>query len=106
MSAKVEDPIIKDIFTTLTPGKAKALGRKIELRKDWEYIKVGVMKTILIDKFLKNPELATLLRSTSKSTYLEETNDWGDSFWGFDIIKWEGENMLGKLLMEVRTFIS
>ena len=34
--------------------------------------------------------------------YLEETNDWGDQFWGVD---GTGLNMLGHTLMFVRDFV-
>ena len=43
-----------------TPGQAKRLGRKTELRKDWESIKIEVMRNALIKKFAI-PELRAKL---------------------------------------------
>lgn len=34
--------------------------------------------------------------------YIQEGNYWGDTFWGVDLKKREGENNLGKLVMEIR----
>ena len=37
---------------------------------------------------------------------LVEGNTWGDSYWGYDLEKNEGKNILGKLLMQVRKDLS
>ncbi len=101
MSAKTLEPSVKDLFVDLNPNKAKALGRSIVLRPNWDEIRISVMKQILLDKFTRNLELKSLLLDT-KDKYLSEHNNWGDAFWGFDVIKNKGENNLGKVLMEVR----
>lgn len=31
-----------------------------------------------------------------------ENNNWGDQFWGFDVVENKGENHLGKILMHIR----
>lgn len=81
-----------------SPGHAKKLGRRVKLREDWEEVKVGLMRTLLQRKF-EVPELAYLLICT-KDEELVEGNTWGDRYWGQ--VDGVGENMLGKLLMEVR----
>lgn len=95
---------IGDKFTILfasSPGKAKRLGRKCELRSDWEDIKVREMKSVLIYKF-SFPFFREKLLSTGNSL-LEEGNNWDDTFWGIcPPNSGSGENMLGKLLMEIR----
>lgn len=83
-----------------TPGKAKRMGRKVELREDWEQIKDSVMLFAIRQKF-KDPDLAQKLLAT-KDTELIEGNHWGDTYWGVDVNK-GGENHLGKILMQVRT---
>ena len=88
----------KKIAAAPTPGKAKRLGRTIELRKDWEEIKVAVMKFGLAQKF-RIPELREKLLATGNEELIEG-NWWGDRFWG--VCDGVGENYLGKLLMEVR----
>lgn len=86
-----------------SPGMAKHRGRRIQIRDDWESVRLNIMLDGLIAKFEQNPGLGERLAKTSPG-YLEETNNWGDTFWGVD--SGEGENNLGKLLMFVReTFI-
>lgn len=85
-----------------SPGEAKRMGRRIKIRPDWESVKVEVMRTILIDKFRRNKDLARLLIET-EDAHLEEGNTWGDTTWG--TVKGKGKNLLGKLLMEVRDLL-
>ncbi len=83
-----------------TPGIAKAMGRKVKLRDDWDEIRINVMASLLFTKFLK-PDLRTALLKTY-NTELIEGNTWGDQFWG--VCDGRGENHLGKTLMKVRTY--
>lgn len=41
-----------------TPGQAKRNGRKVNLRPDWEDVKVPIMYELLLLKFTTHPELA------------------------------------------------
>lgn len=82
-----------------TPGKAKRAGKSVELRSDWESIKIGVMREILQLKFA-DKKLAQQLLDTGDEE-LVEGNTWGDKFWG--VCDGEGQNYLGLLLMDVRT---
>lgn len=89
-----------------TPGLAKRAGRRIEIRKDWEDVKLSVMEKILRTKFNSSWKatdeqrtLAKKLRETGSRT-LVEGNTWGDTFWG--VCNGKGENHLGRLLMNVR----
>lgn len=88
----------KQISLMETAGKVKRMGRTLNIRSDWDHIKLPVMFGLLRLKFQK-PELKLLLVSTGDS-HLEEGNWWGDTFWG--VCKGVGENNLGKLLMRVR----
>lgn len=47
-----------------TPGKAKRLGRKVEIRSDWEEVKDQVMYEIILNKF-KNKEMKAKLLATN-----------------------------------------
>jgi ribA/ribD-fused uncharacterized protein len=87
-------------FANLEPGKAKRLGKKVLLRKDWEDIKDTQMYEIVKAKFLQNPHLRDRLLVTGDA-YLEEGNVWNDTYWG--TYKGIGENKLGKILMGIRT---
>lgn len=79
----------------------KALGKTLELRPDWEDIKLDVMKEGLRQKFLNNFRLKRLLLKTG-DLYLQEGNLWGDKFWGICLKTGNGKNHLGRLLMELR----
>lgn len=89
----------KVILACKSPGTAKRAGRLIKIRSDWEKVKVGLMKDFLTQKF-SNVDLALLLLKTEQ-LYLEETNAWGDTFWG--VCNGKGKNILGNLLMDIRT---
>lgn len=84
-----------------SPGEAKKYGKTVALREDWEYVKNDVMYSVLMAKFSSDGELKRKLLDTGDEE-LVEGNTWGDSYWGFDLEKNEGKNILGKLLMQVR----
>lgn len=78
-----------------------------ELLQRWEELKLGIMEKLLLQKFDErvHQEMYQKLQET-KGRVLEETNYWGDKFWGVhktDVCEpGVGENNLGKLLMKVR----
>lgn len=80
------------------PAKAKKIGRQVNLRKDWEDIKLQVMEKALRLKF-QNPDLCEKLIATGDEE-LVEGNPWGDRYWG--VCNGSGKNKLGKLLMKIR----
>lgn len=81
-----------------TAGQSKKLGRKLKMRSNWDKIKRGIMKDILRLKFAL-PGLKLTLLATGDA-YLEETNWWGDTYWG--VCNGVGKNNLGKVIMEIR----
>lgn len=83
-----------------TPSEAKKLGRIYELREDWEQIKDNIMRYALYRKFENYPLRAQLLETGDEE--LVEGNTWGDKIWGVDLNTGEGENRLGKMLMDLR----
>ncbi|MBO7210495.1 MAG: NADAR family protein [Methanobrevibacter sp.] len=82
-----------------TPGKAKRAGRKVDLRNDWEDVKLNIMDELLKQKF-SNPAMAEKLLET-KNEFLVEGNNWNDTFWG--VCDRKGENHLGVILMKLRS---
>lgn len=102
MAAKTLDLTARKQFLNIEPHEAKKLGRQIELRPDWHEVKEDIMTLIVFQKFNTNLELQKLLLDTGDA-YLEETNHWGDKIWGCDE-NGEGMNLLGHLLMNIRTF--
>lgn len=81
-----------------SPAGAKRRGKAVELRPDWESIKVDIMRSLLVQKFGTEPLKSKLLKTGSAK--LIEGNWWGDRFWG--VCEGKGENHLGRLLMEIR----
>lgn len=91
------------IAAMMNPAHAKRAGRYLELRPNWEQIKVPIMREILEIKFA-DPILRKKLLDTGDE-FLIEGNTWGDKFWGAVLNKsgeWQGQNWLGKLLMQIR----
>ena len=84
----------------VSSGKVKRASRKIDIRLDWEDIKISVMKNLLIQKFSDERFRSLLL--TTGITYIIEGNTWSDKFWGVDLRSGEGRNILGNLIMEIR----
>jgi len=80
------------------PGQAKRYGRKLKVRDDWEKVKLAVMEDLLRQKFA-HPDLRQKLLDTGDA-YLEESNTWGDRWWG--VCDGKGQNHLGRLLMKIR----
>ncbi len=92
----------KNIAVCRSAADAKRIGRYVALRTNWDSIKVQVMLDLLRSKF-KSLKLKQKLIDTSDSLIVEG-NTWNDTFWGqCDGV---GKNMLGKLLMQVRSEIN
>ena len=100
-AAKTDSPRwAQAILSAPSPREAKKLGRRCPMRPTWEEEKVMVMRTLLRVKFMPGTPLARRLKRT-RSRYLIEGNWWGDTFWG--VCRGEGQNMLGLMLMDVRS---
>ena len=101
-AAKCVDRNEREKFVSLSPGQAKKLGRKVDLREDWETVKIDVMRDVLKSKFSLNSELREKLIATG-DVELIEGNHWNDRFWG--VCRGKGQNHLGKLLMKLREIL-
>ena len=98
-AAKTHDPNERmKIANVDSPGRAKKLGRKLKLRRDWGSVRIGIMAAILRIKF-ENADLRKRLLNTDDAELIEG-NNWHDTFWG--VCDGVGENNLGKLLMKIR----
>lgn len=122
-AAKTENEKAReDIRNAATPGQAKRLGRLCVLRDGWNEMRVEVMRALLKQKFGlhsgcvmafdgtchecrcgvdiqdREPYKSALL--ATGDAQLIEGNTWNDTFWG--VCRGEGENHLGKLLMNIR----
>lgn len=93
-----------EIANLPSPGAAKRVGRKIDLRPDWEEVKEKVMEDCLRMKFAGSTELTLKLVAT-EGHFLIEGTTWHDQCWGICTCEkcgGNGENRLGKLLMKIR----
>jgi ribA/ribD-fused uncharacterized protein len=98
-AAKTTDHKIREIIRKANgPNEAKKLGQGVINRDDWFDIRLNVMRKLIKEKF-SNPFLTHRLLATGDSQ-LVLVNKWNDKFWG--VCRGEGENWLGKILMEVR----
>lgn len=101
-AAKTLCPDMKEkIRLASSPVETKRLGKKLELRPDWDDIKIKVMTSIVYEKFKQSSYLTRRLLATGTRD-LQERNSWGDIFWGMNLEGTEGLNHLGKILMAVR----
>ena len=88
-------------FVCLSAAEAKQRGGEVNLRPDWENVKMELMGEIVRAKFIQNSDLARLLLATGDKKLLEG-NTWHDTFWGVELDTHQGENHLGKILMKIR----
>lgn len=93
---------VEAIRRAKSPMIAARLGRsrKKKLRSDWESVKDDVMRRAVRAKFEQHDELRAILVETGDATLVEHTTN--DSYWG-DGGDGSGRNMLGRILMEVRS---
>lgn len=92
-----------EIQSCPTSGQVKAFGRTLQVRPDWDRIKLGVMKDLVTQKF-QHPDLLEMLMDTYPQ-YIVEGNVWHDNFWGSCMCNNcgdKGKNNLGKILMHIR----
>ena len=89
---------IREMKSPMVAARA-GRSRKRPLRKDWESVKLDVMRRAVLAKFTQHKDLGVLLLETGDRKIIEHTAN--DSYWG-DGGNGTGKNMLGIILMEVR----
>ena len=91
----------EEVRRAKTPMLAARIGRdrKKKLRRDWESIKDNVMREAVMAKFTQHDAVRELLLATGQAKIVEHTAN--DAYWG-DGGDGSGQNMLGRILMEVR----
>lgn len=103
---KFQDAVHKHLANTMDPLQAKRYAKEQGANYPDRDMAVATMEYLLLQKFNKsqNPSLAKRLKDTGNA-FLIEGNVWNDSFWGYDITKGVGRNMLGALIMRVRSIL-
>lgn len=91
----------REVREARTPMIAARMGRDRSrpLRRDWESVKVSVMRDAVRAKFEQNADLREALLATGDAELVESTES--DDFWG-DGGDGSGRNELGRILMAVR----
>ena len=92
----------EEIRLAKTPMLAAEMGRerKRPLRPNWERAKDDVMRRAVLAKFKAHADIRAQLLSTGDSVLIEKTTS--DTYWGCGSAG-TGRNMLGQILMEIRT---
>lgn len=104
--------VAEKILQANSPNECKKLGRSRDIpfdEKVWDKNKLRIFKEILLDKF-KDPKLLAQMKSTGKRKFVEASPY--DKIWGvgmrsdnpdiLDESKWKGQNLLGKVLDDVK----
>lgn len=81
-----------------TANKVKMLSKRINPSESWINKRCKVMKDILVEKFKQVEKFRSALLATGNKPL---AHDVVDLFWGTGK-NFKGQNMFGKLLMEVR----
>ena len=107
--------IAEQILNTSNVGKIKALGRSVKNYEDiiWNGMRQIIVYEGLIEKFQQNDDLKEKLLATQSDILAECAVQ--DKIWGiglsmkderrFHLNKWQGQNLLGFSLMQVRTVL-
>ena len=104
------------ILRATTPRECKDLGKLVTPfdSKTWDAVKYEIVKTANRAKYDQNQDLKDRLIKTGKAIMAEASP--GDFIWGIGMTankasstnpsKWPGQNLLGKILMELRSEFS
>ena len=100
------------ILRSTKPWECKALGKQVTPfdPKTWDALKYAIVKTANRAKYEQNPDLRAKLLGTGNAMIAEASPK--DLVWGIgldaatasktDPAKWPGQNLLGRILMELR----
>jgi hypothetical protein len=97
---KTDSAVERDnIWVAETPRIARDLGQTVQMRSDWDVIRIDVMYECVLAKFLQHKNIRDQLMATGDEILIEDSPV--DSFWGCGS-DGTGKNMLGQVLMRVR----
>lgn len=93
--------IAENILHAESPWRVKHISdkNKSKVKKNWEEIKVAMMKEIVIAKYSQHKDVQDKLMMTGTKIIVE--NSPTDNFWGIGE-KGKGKNVLGKIWMMIR----
>ena len=92
------------IAATGNPAFVKRMGKKVQMREDWNEVRLDVMRT-LVDLKFQDEILSEKLLETGDAILIEG-NHWHDNYWGAcsceSCSSKEHHNNLGVIIMEKR----
>jgi len=96
-----DETVQKEILRTRSAAEVIRIASspKLRVRRDWDAVKLGFMRTAVQTKFTQITDLKTLLLNTGDAELIDHSDI--DSYWA-DGGDGGGRNMLGVVLMEVR----
>ena len=80
----------------------ESLARRVHILPHWDQNKLDIMRELLKQKFTHDSEFGMRLIATGDAKLVENTSH---PFWGIGKYN-QGENWLGRLLMEIRDDLS
>jgi ribA/ribD-fused uncharacterized protein len=90
-------------FVNITANKAKCLGKKVQVRPDWDDVKLKIMWDLVHQKF-EDKELLRQLKLIDEP--IVEHNWWHDNYWGVctcnECRNKESHNWLGRILEDIK----
>jgi ribA/ribD-fused uncharacterized protein len=111
-----DQKIAEAILKTNKPYMAKQLGREVEgfNEEHWAGIRYQAMLLACMEKFKQNEGVRKYMLSTGNKILVEASpydKVWGIGLYPTDPLcldekNWKGENLLGKVLMEVRAYLA
>ena len=100
LASKCGDPADRQAIAKMRPDKARQKYGMKQGSPAWTERRIPIMESIVRLKFLQHPDLADRLIATGSRKLINGGKK--DPFWGFNLITWEGENRLGRILMKLR----
>lgn len=98
-AAKTTDKATRKLIAnSINPSTAKHMARNLELRPNWNMMKLSIMTKLTTQKFM-HPYLRDKLLATGDAEIIEG-NTWNDTFWG--VCRGKGHNHLGKIIIQIR----
>lgn len=93
--------IYHEIRECKEPADARRYARHCKhfVSKDWEKKRLDVMSRAVLEKFRSSEDLTQSLLKTAPAVLVDTSKK--DTYWGY-----EGENQMGKVLMETREILS
>lgn len=97
----VDEEIVEKIKMARSAHDAQKIANenKDKRPKNWDSIKIGIMKEILRNKIKQHPYVLKKLLQSGNREIIEDS--WRDNRWGWGQDR-KGQNLLGKIWMELR----